>query len=698
MASNRSEDLTEQFRQFIIKICDTDPGHIVADGRWHRFRIADTRHKGSKPGRYLLHLDGRPNGIFMDWRDGNTRHKWKSDGPCETLDREEIARRRSARQLDQLRGFEDAAADAANYWKRCGALNDGLHPYLEAKGISSQYGTRQGSGKPFGLGDAPCVIIPLSSADGAPMSLQAIRDDSERRFWPGSTQEGAHFMLGKDDGKSPIVFCEGFSTAATIHEATKLPVVMCITSGNMVHVARWAGHKWAGRDMIVAGDDDWHLVDNPQVKRNVGKDAALQMAKMLPGRAVFPDMAGLITDGGDDFNDMAREYGLADVAAVFSAAPAAPDKLVKATAFEWRATASIPKRKWLYGRHLLRKFVSVDVAAGGVGKSSLKIGEALAMATGRDLYDKGLPEGALTVWLWNLEDPVEEIERRLHATAQRFRINPSEVDGRLYVDSGRDQPLIIASEGPDGAVIARPVVDALIAEMIDRKIDVLTVDPFISSHAVSENDNNAIDLVAREWNVIAERTGAAINLVHHVRKQNGTEATADSARGASALIGKARSVVVYNRMSQAEAAALGVQEQERFFYFRVDNDKSNLAPAERGDWYRMNNEDLENGDSVGVACSWTPPDAFDGVTLNHLKQFQRAIGEGKWRKDTQAKAWAGIALAPILEADPKNKADKARMRRIIDKWVSEGVLEVVLDLDEKRMEKEFIVVGRWVNE
>jgi hypothetical protein len=56
---------------------------------------------------------------------------------------------------------------------------------------------------------------------------------------------------------------------------------------------------------------------------------------------------------------------------------------LKATPFVWRDEADIPPRQWLYGKHLLRKFVSVDVAAGGIGKSSVKIGEALAMASNR---------------------------------------------------------------------------------------------------------------------------------------------------------------------------------------------------------------------------------------------------------------------------------------------------------------------------
>lgn len=368
--------------------------------------------------------------------------------------------------------------------------------------------------------------------------------------------------------------------------------------------------------------------------------------------------------------------------------------LVNATPFTWRDPSLIPKREWLYGKHLLRKFVSVDVAAGGVGKSSLKIGEAIALASGRDLYDKGLPEGACTVWLWNLEDPHEEMERRIHATANRFKINPDELADRLYVDSGRDQPLIIAADTQDGTKINAPVVEALINEMLARKIDVLIVDPFVSSHAVSENDNNAIDIVAKEWNVIADRTGAAINLVHHVRKGNGVEANADSARGASSLIGKARSVLVYNRMSREDAESLGVDQDERKFHFKVENDKANLAPPEHADWYRMNNVDLPNGDGIGVACPWSPPDVFDGVQLQHLIQAQARIADGKWRADMQAANWAGLPVMQILGLDPQDRSSKKRVSRILKKWTAEGRFEIVIDKDQKRMDKEFLVVGR----
>jgi hypothetical protein len=584
--------------------------------------------------------------------------------------REQEQRRREAQQKARE---ENARQEARARWARALPINGTGNAYLERKGVAPYCTRREGDN----------LLVPIYGEDGLILSVQAIPPEpgAKKLFHAGAPVSGGTLALG-DAESGPIVVVEGFATGATVQAATGLLVLVGFSKGALKRTAQIAAKRFPGRGVIVGADTN-------------GVEAAEEAAAAVNGRVVIPDLQGA---EGSDFNDQAAHYGLSDVALLFAQPQPSEPKLVRATPFVWRPVAQIPKRKWLYGKHLLRKFVSVDVAAGGVGKSSLKVGEAITMAAGREIYGKVLPEGPLTVWLYNLEDPVEEMERRLHATAQRFNIEPSVTGNRLYVDSGRDQPLIIATETQDGAQIARPVVEDLIAEMIDRKIDVLIVDPFISSHAVSENDNNAIDLVAREWNVIAERTGAAINLVHHVRKQNGAEATADSARGASALIGKARSVVVYNRMTSDEAIALNVPEDERRFFFRVDNDKANLAPPDSTDWYRMNNVDLENGDSVGVACAWSPPDAFDGITTQHLIRAQQAIGAGKWRENAQAKAWAGFAIAPVLDLNPDDKRDRKRLGTILKKWVSEGVLRIVIDEDEKRMEKEFVVVGRWVTE
>jgi hypothetical protein len=364
----------------------------------------------------------------------------------------------------------------------------------------------------------------------------------------------------------------------------------------------------------------------------------------------------------------------------------------------WRAEADIPARQWLYGKHLLRQYVSVDIAAGGIGKSSLKIGEALAMASNQDLYGQGIHDGPYKVWLYNLED-----SGRRNGTAHSMRppsgsaSRRNDLEGRLFADTGRDQPLMIAEETPSGVRINSPVVEAIVSEIIERGIDVLVVDPFVSSHAVTENDNNKIDAVAKLWVKIAGRCNCSINLVHHVRKQNGQEANAESGRGAVALIGAARSVAVYNRMNKDDASQLGVPEEEARFYFRVENDKANLAPPEKAVWYRMNNQDLDNGDKVGVACPWKAPDPFEGITPRHVYDVQKAIGEGEWRENVQTKdKWVGVAVARILCLDIEDKRDRGRITSMLRTWLKAGLLEVVEKEDSKRMVRKFVVPGKWI--
>ena len=221
---------------------------------------------------------------------------------------------------------------------------------------------------------------------------------------------------------------------------------------------------------------------------------------------------------------------MAPVAEIKStAAPA----IIKATPYTWTDPTKIPKRDFVYGRHLIRKFVSATVAPGGVGKSSLIVTEAMAMVSGKDLL--GIhPASPSKVWLWNLEDPAEETARHIQATALHYRLNAQDVEGNLFADSGRDQRLVIATTDRTGTMIVKPVIDNLVSEIIARSIDVLVIDPFVSCHEVGENDNTAMDMIVKEWGRVAQRGNCAIELVHHSRKSSAgeTEITVNPRAGA----------------------------------------------------------------------------------------------------------------------------------------------------------------------
>jgi hypothetical protein len=374
-----------------------------------------------------------------------------------------------------------------------------------------------------------------------------------------------------------------------------------------------------------------------------------------------------------------------------------PKAKVSATPFVWTDPKDIPCRQWLYGDHLIRKFGSATIAAPGVGKSNLVLAEAVALASGKNfLGAKHFTR--CRVWYWNGEDPHEELLRRIAAICLHYRIDKSDLAGWLFVDSGRDQEIVIASETRDGVKIAEPIVGALVATIESNAIDVVQIDPFISSHRVTENDNNAIDIVAKRWTKIANDTDCAIELVHHTRKTNGAEATVEDGRGAGALLAAVRSARVLNSMTKDEAGKAGVTAHRA--YFRVENGKTNLAPPPEGaDWLHLesvdlgNGGDLQPGDSVGVVVPWQWPNAMDGVTGLDFEAAASLIRAGKWRASSQARDWVGRAVAEAMGLDLGNKADKAKIAGIVATWLKAGSLKEVDGYDEKSVSRKFVEVA-----
>ena len=285
----------------------------------------------------------------------------------------------------------------------------------------------------------------------------------------------------------------------------------------------------------------------------------------------------------------------------------------------------------------------------------------------------------LRVWSWNGEDPLDEIERRVAAIGIHYGIRPEEIGDRLFLDSGREQELIIARAERAGFTIALPLVNAVTQAILDNSIDVLRIDPFVSCHRVGENDNGAIDAVVKQWAQIADKTNCAIELVHHSRKTGGADVSVDDARGASALLGAVRSARVLNVMSEDQASRAGVEN--RRLYFRADDGKSNLAPpSDKSEWFHLASVSLGNGgggpdDFIGVATRWEWPNALDGLCVADLRKVQDVIAEGEWAENVQATNWAGRAVADALGLDLDSPADKGRVKSLLRTWMVNKALK-----------------------
>lgn len=374
-------------------------------------------------------------------------------------------------------------------------------------------------------------------------------------------------------------------------------------------------------------------------------------------------------------------------------------KAFGATPFVLPPEKDIPRREWLYGRHLIRGFTAATVAPGGVGKSQQAIADALAMATGRTLI-RNEPSKRLRAWYWNGEDPIDEITRRIAATMKHYGIEQADIDGHFFADSGRDMEIKIAVQDKSGTHIAAPVVAAMIKTIQDNKIDVVIIDPFVSSHSVTENDNMAIDAVVKTWGKIANVTGCAVELIHHVRKTNGDEVTVEDGRGAVALLAAVRSARALNQMPQVTAEKFGVDNRRRFFSVTVG--KANLyVPDDASIWHELVNVDLDNGsmglpgDSVGVVTAWDQPDPLANVTGRDVDACRAALlrTPGMNRRDKQSPNWFGYVICETLGWDCENKADLHKAERVLSIWIDNGSFRVEDDVNNKGRKTKVVRIG-----
>jgi len=343
--------------------------------------------------------------------------------------------------------------------------------------------------------------------------------------------------------------------------------------------------------------------------------------------------------------------------------------------------AAIPPRQWLYGTALIRRFVSVLIAPGGVGKSALALGQALALATGRGFLAERVHH-SVPAWVLNLEDPLEETERRLAALMRRHAIAREEVAGRLFLHSGRDRRLCLAAIGPDGWRVVHPDRDGIIEAASAAGIGLIVVDPFVKSHALEENSNAHMDQAATAWAEVADATGAAVLLVHHVRK--GAAEDVDAARGGKALTDAARAARLLSPMTEAEAGKLGVPPAERWRHVRLDDAKANLAPrAEKALWYRLDTVSLDNatpdyphGDAVAAIVPWHPDSVWQRLTPAQCNTALDAIGAGPpggglyaaHRRGLGAHRWAGNVLVERFAITEDQAAE------VIAAWLKSGLL------------------------
>ena len=197
-------------------------------------------------------------GGFGQWR-GAENFKQKVRVKKDGWSREQLEsmRRRIAEdrvRADQARQREaDRAAEvAAKSWAACSPTGDA--EYLRRKGVAA-HGIRFSS--------SGAIVLPLLDVTGKIHGLQVIRTPSEARdkgrpakeFWPRGVIKRGHFHLIGMPAAIGLI-AEGYATAASLHEATGLPIAIAYDAGNIGPVAIALRKRYKNTRWLICADDD----------------------------------------------------------------------------------------------------------------------------------------------------------------------------------------------------------------------------------------------------------------------------------------------------------------------------------------------------------------------------------------------------------------------------------------------------------
>ncbi|HAU1946969.1 TPA: toprim domain-containing protein, partial [Legionella pneumophila] len=302
----------DEFKAALINLGANVSGeHPIMDGKPHRIPTEGDKNS-EKAGFYVAHLDGIPAGYIKNNRTG-AELNWKckgyilTDAQKATLKAEALGHQQTRQR--ELEAKQKSAALRLQQKLSMMTEVEEPTPYMQTKGIQLHPGAYTDEEKKL-------TCIPATDCEGTLWTVQYIAEDGTKRFAKDSKKEGCFHVLGglaKLAETPVIVIAEGYATAATIKDATRLPaVVSAFDSGNLKPVAKALHDKFPNTPIIVAADDDKHLELTQGI--NPGKEKGSETANSVNGFIILPTFApGEQLSNPrqfSDFNDLANNSKL----------------------------------------------------------------------------------------------------------------------------------------------------------------------------------------------------------------------------------------------------------------------------------------------------------------------------------------------------------------------------------------------------
>lgn len=448
-----------------IRAVGYEPPSNIAVGKVTRFPTNGKRNDRS--GWVHVFEDGK-GAVFGCWRSGE-QHQWheKRDYVPDIHEQEtmrqqfEEAKRKAIAERDAA--YSVAAKEAQVLFDN--AVPVVAHDYLTNKGIKPNM-ARMFGGK---------LLIPVYGTDGEIQSVQAIFSDGAKRFHPGGKMAGGHCWIGDPSQSETLLVAEGFATADSLNQATKLAVCIAFNAGNLKPVTQMIASQYIGKKIVICADND-------------SSGVGMSKAKECGVDIVLPTIDG-------DFNDMMSEKGIDAVKEVVFG-KVKPEELFVAIE---DMMANISKPDWLIKGILERGSMNLLFGEPGAGKSLFAMDWAFCAATVRDWYGHKIKEELKTLII--MGEGLRGASMRFKALSQKYGEAPKNI--RL---SRRSINLLDSKEADD--------ILKIVAEL-DFKPDIIIIDTLHRNMVGDENSSEDMAMYFKSIELLARRLDAAIVTVHH---------------------------------------------------------------------------------------------------------------------------------------------------------------------------------------
>ena len=263
---------------------------VKLDGKLRRAKTVD------RPNSQEAWLVAYPNHLTIgNWRTG-MKCTWRPQGVTPTnQDKEELRLARIAYKAEIVKKQLEAIVHCQDIWQSTEPVTN--HPYLIKKQIKA-YTAR--------LHHNNTLAVPICSLNGELMSLQFISSDGQKRFKRGASLKGNASLIGDFDNPHTLLVCEGYATGCSLHEATRLPVVVAFNANNLAVVSQSLSIENPNIKLVICADNDHQNQRKTGV--NVGLEKARIVAEQLNVLRLWPEFYP--DNDGSDFNDIHCQQGL----------------------------------------------------------------------------------------------------------------------------------------------------------------------------------------------------------------------------------------------------------------------------------------------------------------------------------------------------------------------------------------------------